>query len=85
MRTKGFVNWIVDLPCHQPRQKVMLGDSERGDVLLPCVVYAEDIVLEKGYGYRFGGIDFVYENGEQIQLYLGNGAWADEIYDPAES
>jgi hypothetical protein len=53
---------------------VVLGDSERGNVLLSCVVYAEDIALEKGYGYRFGGIDFVYENGEQIQLYLGNGA-----------
>lgn len=85
VQTKGFVNWIIDLPCHKPRQKVILGDSSLGDVKRPCVVASDDIYLEKGCGYRFGGVDYVYEDREEIQLYLGDSGWARKFYDPAES
>jgi hypothetical protein len=85
VKTKGFVDRVIDLPCHKPRQKVVLGDSSLGDVERPCVVYAEDISLKKGCGYVFGGIDYVYENGEEIQLCLGDSGWANKFYDPAES
>lgn len=83
VKTKGFVNWEIDLRSHKPRQKVMLGDNEVG-TMRPCVVYAEDIHLEKGCGYTFGGIDRVYEPGEEIQLYLSENSWADKFYDPNE-
>jgi hypothetical protein len=85
VKTKAFVNWEVDLNAHQPRQKVVLGDSEAGDVTLPCVVYTGDIDLEPGCGYYFGGVDYEWESGEQIQLCLGTNSWATKFHDPAES
>lgn len=85
VRTKGFVDRVIELPCHQPRQKVVLGDSELGDVNRPCIVCVEDITLEKGCGYFFGGIDYVWEDGDEIQLRLDKGSWARKFYDPAES
>lgn len=85
VKTKGFVNRIIDLPCHQPRQKVVLGDSSLGDVQRPCVVYADDISLEKGCGYVFGGIDYAYEDSDEIQLCLGDSGWASKFYDPGEA
>lgn len=84
VKTKGFVNYEVDLRSHKPRQKVMLGDSEVGDVQRPCVVYTEDIDLEEGCGYYFGGVDYAYEKAEEIQLVLGSSGWANKIYDPNE-
>ncbi len=84
VKTKGFVNWEVDLRSHAPRQKVVLGDSELGDVQLPCVIYADDIDLEEGCGYIFGGFDYAYEKTEEIQLLLGTGSWIKKIYDPNE-
>lgn len=85
VRTKGFVDRVIELPCHQPRQKVILGDSELGAVDRPCVVYTKDISLEKGCGYFFGGVDHAYEDGDEIQLCLGTKSWADKFYDPSES
>ena len=85
VKTKAFVNREIDLSAHKPRQKVLLGDSEVGDVQRPCVVYADDITLEQGCGYIFGGIDYEWEDGEEIQLCLGDSGWARKFYDPSES
>jgi len=46
--TKAFVNYTIDLRSHEPHQKVMLGDSDRGDVQRPCVVFNDEITLEEG-------------------------------------
>lgn len=85
IRTKGFVNWEVDLRSHQPRQKVILGDSSLGDVQRPCIVCTDEITLEEGCGYVFGGIDYQWRGGEEIQLYLNESGWARKFYDPAEA
>ncbi|NHN41829.1 hypothetical protein G9C85_09325 [Halorubellus sp. JP-L1] len=85
VNTKAFVNYEIDIDAFQPRQKVMLGDSELGDVQRPCVVYSDDITLEEGCGYRFGGIDYAWDDGEEIQLCLGDNGWVDKFYDPRES
>lgn len=70
VKTRAFVNYTVNLRTHEPRQKVVLGNSELGDVRRPCVVYTDAFTLEKGCGYDFGGIDRVYEPGDEVQLYL---------------
>jgi len=46
--TKASSTTTIDLRSHEPHQKVMLGDSERGDVQRPCVVFNDDITLEGG-------------------------------------
>jgi len=84
VKTKAFVNWEVDLNAHQPRQKVVLGDSEVGDVTLPCIVCTDSIDLEPGCGYYFGGVDYEWEAGEEIQLRLGDNSWATKFHDPNE-
>ena len=80
--TKAFVNYTIDLRSHEPHQKVMLGDSDRGDVQRPCVVFNDEITLEEGCGYRFGGFDNQWDDGEEIQLKLHKRSWANKFYDP---
>jgi len=60
----------------------MLSDSDRGDVQRPCVVFNDDITLEEGCGYRFGGFDNQWDDGEEIQLKLHKRSWANKFYDP---
>lgn len=85
VKTKGFVNWEVDLASHIPRQKVVLGDSSLGSVERPCVVWTDEISLEEGCGYFFGGVDYTWEEGEEIQLCLGDSGWANKFYDPSDA
>jgi len=85
VKTRGFVNYEVDLDSHLPRQKVVLGDSSLGKVERPCVVYAENISLEPGCGYYFGGFDNEWVDGSEIQLCLRECGWASKFYDPTKS
>ncbi|ELZ43407.1 hypothetical protein C464_16812 [Halorubrum coriense DSM 10284] len=82
IKTKAFVNYTIDLSSHTPHQKVMLGNSDRGDVERPCVVFNDDITLDEGCGYVFGGFDNKWDDGEEIQLKLSEGAWIRKIHDP---
>jgi len=82
VRTKAFVNYSIDLYSHEPYQKVMLGNRDRGSVQLPCVVFNGDISLEEGCGYMFGGFDNQWDDGEEIQLKLAKGSWVNKFYDP---
>lgn len=79
VKTTGFVNWIEDVSTYKPYQRVGLGDgSVDGHVV--CTVWTKDIELEEGVGYRFGGVDDVWEDGNEIQLKLYNRCWADEFW-----
>lgn len=82
VKTIAFVNYTIDLCSHEPHQKVMLGNGDRGDVERPCVVFNDDITLDEGCGYVFGGYDNEWEEGEEIQLKLLNNGWVRKIYDP---
>lgn len=77
--TKGFVNWIDDVASHQPRQRVGLGDDTAREGVV-CTVWTEDIKLEEGVGYYFGGVDATYEKREEIQLQLSDSSWANEFW-----
>jgi len=85
VKTKAFVNYHLDIAHHEPYQKVMLGNNKECDTQLPCVVFNEDIHLEKGHGYWFGGFDNEWEDGGEIQLKLHPNSWANEFYDPDDS
>jgi len=79
VKTKGFVNWTEDVDSHQPRQRVKLGgDTTREGVV--CTVWTDDIELEEGVGYYFGGIDDTYEKREEIQLKLIDQSWVNEFW-----
>lgn len=79
VRTSGFVNWIEDVASHQPQQRVHLGgDSTQEGVI--CTVWTDDIELEEGVGYYFGGIDDTYEKREEVQLKLVTKSWANEFW-----
>lgn len=82
VKTRAFVNYTIELRSHEPHQKVVLGNSDRGDVERPCVVFNDDITLDEGCGYVFGGFDNQWDDGEEIQLKLSEGAWIRKIYDP---
>ena len=82
VKTKAFVNYTIDLDSHEPHQKVVLGNSDRGDVERPCVVFNDDITLDEGCGYVFGGYDNEWDDGEEVQLKLLDNGWVRKIYDP---
>lgn len=52
------------------------------DVQRPCVVFNDETTLDEGCGYVFGGFDNQWDDGEEIQLKLSQGAWVRKIYDP---
>jgi hypothetical protein len=79
IRTKGFVNWIDDVSTYRPYQRVGLGDSSV-DGHVVCTVWTDEIELEEGVGYRFGGVDDVYEAGKEVQLKLYDNCWADRFW-----
>jgi hypothetical protein len=79
IRTSGFVNWIDDVSTRKPYQRVGLSDkSVDGHVV--CTVWTDDVELEVGVGYKFGGVDDVYEKGNEIQLKLYDNCWAEEFW-----
>lgn len=84
VKTKAFVNYTIDLRSHTPQQKVVLGNADRGDAERPCVVFNDEITLKKGCGYMFGGFDNQWDDGEEIQLKLAQGAWIQKFYDPSD-
>lgn len=45
-------------------------------------MFNDDITLDEGCGYVFGGFDNQWDDGEEIQLKLSQGAWIRKIYDP---
>lgn len=81
VRTSGFVNWIDDVSTRKPFQRVGLG-AESVDGYVVCTVWTDDIDLEKGVGYRFGGVDGVWDAGGEVQLKLGDSSWAEEFWRP---
>lgn len=84
VKTKAFVNYTIDLRSHTPQQKVVLGNADRGDAERPCVVFNDEITLNEGCGYMFGGFDNQWDDGEEIQLKLAQGAWIQKFYDPSD-
>ena len=80
VKTKGFVNWIDDVATHKPYQRVGLGDNSTKGEHVVCTVWTDDIELEEGVGYWFGGVDDVWEAGDEIQLKLVRKSWANEFW-----
>lgn len=81
VETKGFVSWVDNVASHQPRQRVGLSDDTT-DGYVVCTVWTDDIELEERVGYWFGGVDDVWEAGEEIQLKLNGSSWANEFWSP---
>jgi len=82
VKTKGFVNWVEDVASHQPRQRVRLGDDSTTGTGVVCTVFNDDIELETGVGYYFGGVDSTYEKRDEIQLKLVKKSWVNEFWRP---
>jgi len=80
--TKGFVSWIGNVSSHRPYQRVGLSDDSTGSGSVVCTVWTDDIELEERVGYWFGGVDDVWEDGEEIQLKLYDQSWANEFWRP---
>lgn len=79
IRTSGFVNWEEDVANHSPQQRVRLGDSSTSGKGVVCTVFTDDITLEAGSGYHFGGVDRTYGPYEEVQLSLYEKSWANEF------
>jgi hypothetical protein len=82
VRTSGFVNWTEDVASHMPRQRVRLGDKTTSGKGVVCTVFTDEITLEEGCGYYFGGVDRIYDRYDEVQLTLGKKSWAEKFYDP---
>lgn len=82
VRTSGFVSWIDDVASHRPYQRVGLSDETTNGGYVVCTVWTDEIELEKGVGYWFGGVDDVWDEGEEIQLKLYESSWASEFWRP---
>lgn len=81
VKTKGFVSWIGDVASHRPYQRVGLSDNTTNGYVV-CTVWTDTIELEKGVGYWLGGVDDVWEDGEEVQLKLYDQSWANEFWRP---
>ena len=78
-RNAWFVNCSESVSSRQPQQRVHLGDDSTQEGVI-CTVWTDDIELEEGVGYYFGGIDDTYEKREEVQLKLVTKSWANEFW-----
>jgi hypothetical protein len=79
VKTSGFVSWIDDVASHRPYQRVGLSDDTT-DGYVVCTVWTDEIEFDKGAGYHLGGVDDMWEDGNEIQLKLYESSWAREFW-----
>lgn len=79
---KAQVTHEQDLYTHRPYQKGLLWDKSMnyGEVR-PFVIYDPDVRLETGTVYILNGKDHYYEDRDEVQLLLHEGAYVKELYD----
>lgn len=77
---RAAVTYIIDLNAARPFQKGWLYDRSLGPgEKRPFVVYDPDLRLEKGGYYLLNGCDYWYDDLEEIQLLLDQGAYVERL------